>query len=640
MHSKQALLSALITDLRQSEVASCFATSIAIMTHDQNPLQTATELKQIIENGKFEKIVDGEIKTFDIPKIYIPTQTEFRPSYLDIFYPKSFSFEKFLEEEPEIKKVIAMVGLDISKKEDLMKLELMSNEALNASPKVEYGYGPSTVKLKKDVILKFINQLAMYKHGLEEGDFKKRNEYEKKIIEKDRLTRKLEKAPTNDENQLLLDQIEVIRKEMDEIHSYFDQKFGVGAKLIESFEAYDEFKQKLEMSYQSAIGENALLRIWEYSIASNGISFFKNISFKKTLEDTLTYTPFTFDPRPLISYPVNTLAWLFGMPQIMRNGTIARNASVQYMLKTILDETENSDNDFDKVQFQDEFNKNFKDILAKRLEIKYEGGHFRFYDKTRATSMSLSIPLEDPMAICETIASIAYHAGENINTGNPDIKNQVLTQLSLMIQETSDIDSTKPLFFKNLISALEESLESTKSIEQALSFDRGLIEPILEQYIGGFQKTMEKTITGTTPVHFIVGIVSELDAMIKEGRLNKIDPNTQIMFPVIKPGHGFLFRPNMTMLAELMEDTRTEAIEAWIQKRLIDEQQPFIFGDLNWVENGSHRLLVISNDEESGRLYFYNIPESTINTSKKYKVDDQMEFNTLRFLFPYNLNSG
>ncbi|HSV44942.1 MAG TPA: hypothetical protein VLJ58_04040 [Ramlibacter sp.] len=58
--ARQAALAALLSDLRQSSVGSCFGTATAVMVHDVQPQQFLAELKGLIETGAMTKTIDGE----------------------------------------------------------------------------------------------------------------------------------------------------------------------------------------------------------------------------------------------------------------------------------------------------------------------------------------------------------------------------------------------------------------------------------------------------------------------------------------------------------------------------------------------------------------------------------------------------
>ncbi len=620
MHSKQAVLSALLTDLRQGKTGSCFATSIAIMIHDQNPLQMARELKQIIENGKFEKVINGELQTFNIPKISIPKATM---EELDTNYLEDTSFNTFLK-DPGIERAIAITGLDISKRKDRLKLLTIFNEVLDDIEEP---------RRLKEVIREFLNELAMDKIGINIIDLENKAQYEKKFLKSNRLKEKLEKAQTNEEKTLLLNRIEEIHEEMNQLQNYFDQRFGAGTDLKNKFDAYNEFKQKLEMNYQDARGENTLLKMWEYSIAFKG-----NSVIMASLTNTLTYTD--PDSWTITSYIMSTMEWLFEDNTKGKN-SIIRNASIPCIVSQILNETEDPGNTFDKTLFRNEFDKNFKTILAKRLEIRFEEGRFKFYDKTRATSMELAVPLKDPQAICDAIFSIACQAAEDINAGNPDIKEKIINRLGSTLR--------KPLFFRNLVKALMVNKNfSFSNLTDAdwkkipfsnITFERiigtekgGGNTKVLEKYIE--YPFEEKSISGN-PENFITEVVTQLDVMIKKGVLAEIDSKTEIIFPLSFQGHACLFRPDMTMLAEIMKDPDPEAVKAWIQKTLIDEKQTFIVGDLNWVKNGRHQLMGIKYDDVNNRLSFFNISEpNETDISEEYPVS----YDSFIIQFPEQVN--
>ena len=55
VHARKAVLSAMLAELRQKDVGSCFATSTAIRVHDDDPGRLLDDLKQMIERGKLTR---------------------------------------------------------------------------------------------------------------------------------------------------------------------------------------------------------------------------------------------------------------------------------------------------------------------------------------------------------------------------------------------------------------------------------------------------------------------------------------------------------------------------------------------------------------------------------------------------------
>lgn len=538
LHSKQALLSALLTDLRQGNIGSCFASSIAIMVHDQNPLQMAIELKGIIENGKFEKTINREIVTFNIPQIYIPFP-EFQGPEITDLGPDAFM--KFLK-NPGIKKVAAMAGLDTSNEKNSKLLSKMFNDVLESL---------GDHKLEEDLIRLFINQLVMHKIGLDPDDFEKKAEYEAKVREEEKLLQGREES-----QQRYAGRVGQLHQEMDEINNYFDKKFGKNISLKDKFEAIDEFQQNLEMHYLAAIGENTLSRIWEYSIASKGAS-----SFLDLLINWLTVTPTStaqdkeniFDPR----------------------------INVTCILDDVLNTIKVSNSTFNKKQFKKEFNQNFKNILTQQLQIRYEGGRSIFYDKTRAKSMNLAIRLEGAEELRASILSMAYQAAETITVHNLSIKDEVMKKLGVEIVRLQFFNGIEDFYS----SAPEEGGESTA---------------ILKKYS---DTPFEAKEISNDPVDFILTIVTQLNSMIENGTLNN-DPISQIIFPMNIKKHACLFRPDMKMLAEIIEDPSSEAVKAWLAKNLIDKKSKFVVGDLNWKRLGAHVHLAIKYNQQTSRWEF------------------------------------
>ncbi|CAM2063915.1 hypothetical protein SCOR_01030 [Sulfidibacter corallicola] len=52
-HTKRAVLAALLAEVRQGAVGSCFATSVAVMVHDEQPRKMLNMLSQMVRNGCF-----------------------------------------------------------------------------------------------------------------------------------------------------------------------------------------------------------------------------------------------------------------------------------------------------------------------------------------------------------------------------------------------------------------------------------------------------------------------------------------------------------------------------------------------------------------------------------------------------------
>ena len=269
MHTKQAILSAILTDLRQGEMGSCFATSMAIMVHDQNPLQVATELKQMIESGVLKKEIDGTTQNFHIPKIFIPSEYEMKEGFV------TGGIVNFLR-NPGIKKAVAMAGLDIN--EDKAKLEKMLNEELSKQ-------GDS--KKPADILKGFMHQLAMHKAGLESIDFDNKAKFDEltwaSILsdkEFNRIQEKLQETNLSDNDRKELtakgdkisNELRNLLEEKAVLAQAMDAKFGTGSGMRNKLNTYEDFKQKLEMNFMAAEGENSILRSWEFSIAALGRS--------------------------------------------------------------------------------------------------------------------------------------------------------------------------------------------------------------------------------------------------------------------------------------------------------------------------------------------------------------------------------
>ena len=64
VHARQAAVCGLLSQLRQSDVGSCFATSVAIEAQDKNPKLFLADMKTMLTEGCIKRTVDGkEVKT-------------------------------------------------------------------------------------------------------------------------------------------------------------------------------------------------------------------------------------------------------------------------------------------------------------------------------------------------------------------------------------------------------------------------------------------------------------------------------------------------------------------------------------------------------------------------------------------------
>jgi hypothetical protein len=70
LHARQAMLSALLTPLRQGVVGSCFATAMAIRMQQRQPLEMARDLRQLIEHGELRLSFPSR------PSLNIPISTQ------------------------------------------------------------------------------------------------------------------------------------------------------------------------------------------------------------------------------------------------------------------------------------------------------------------------------------------------------------------------------------------------------------------------------------------------------------------------------------------------------------------------------------------------------------------------------------
>ena len=69
VHARKAALSAMLAELRQSDVGSCYATSTAIRVHDGDPGRMLDDMKELIETGKLTRNIqkDGKTVTIEVP---------------------------------------------------------------------------------------------------------------------------------------------------------------------------------------------------------------------------------------------------------------------------------------------------------------------------------------------------------------------------------------------------------------------------------------------------------------------------------------------------------------------------------------------------------------------------------------------
>lgn len=600
-HSKLVILSAMLSDLRQGPVGSCFVTSLAIIIHDRNPLRLARELRQIIENGKFENEIDNKIITYNIPKIYMSSEFSMKSHFHERpDWKKFFNF-------PGIRSVIEVAGYDLVK--DEKKLEDMYDKVMREK---------DSFKKSSDVIKSFIHQFAMDRAGLDYEDFKNREQYESLVIKKSRLVMLLSDVQDKREINSIQEDIDEIIQELSNINSIFDKKFGVEVSLKSRFEFCDEFRQKLEINCLVSGGDNLLLNIWQYSIAS--VSGYMYRKEKITFIDDL---------KSMIASPPNTIAWSFRRLFSSRIGSLvnrfinterwfsffnlsedATKSNVLYILKEILSESEDISNSFDKEKFYDEFEKNFNQKLYERLEIRFEDG-LKLYDKTRATLTGLALPLTSPKEFGEAIFSIAYHAAEHIDAGNLRIKDGVLQKLSYAIRGIEDDNYENSGIAKSMMllhdGMYQKKEELKMTFRKEISIIGGYAEGIIRDYVNVPYTVLRLS---NEPEAFITEMVIKLNSMHKTGKLGNIDSKKQIIFPMKKPGHAFLLRPDMKMLAEVMKYSRVGAIKNWISKTIIEKNKPFIIGDMNWGSSEGHVLLVAIKDEKTNMLDFKCLRET------------------------------
>lgn len=574
MHTKQAVLAALLTDIRQGEMGSCFATALAIILHDQNPMQVAQDLKIMMETGELTKEINGKKVRFHIPKIYIPLQYGEKLLFTLSYQQQFIGAEKFFQ-IPGIRKVIKMAGLDQTGSEDKEKLTKMLEEVLKKIP--------SDPERSGDILRGFINELAMFHAKLKQDDFDNIGKYGQQSKE--------------DQEALI---------------SAFDEKFG-SSKLKDQIEEYEDFKQKLEMNFMAAEGENNLLRSWEYAIAGHGRSEgdYSIIDFQKLLTKTEKSSWGRFLNQIWDAF----VAWVrdhIGEEIEARSETAARRIGIEYILDQILDRIEDPDGSFDKTKFIEEFNRNFSSRLQERLQSRFEAGHFQLYDKTRAKDAPKS--LDTPEDMCEAILSIADHAVEDIKV-NQSVKDQIFDQLKFAIQGADSIHPEKSEFFTNLMLAFADEkgilqVEQNKAIDFTeltnkfmKSFQRGNEKRILVQYT---DIPFNPVSLDSEPQTFIFQMIAQLRA-IEKGQLNFSNNQNEIMFPMGTLKHAFVFRPDMDMLNEAVN---APDLGAWITKEIKNSGKVFIIGDLNWEHGMEHVSLAIKWAKDEGKFKFVGVKES------------------------------
>lgn len=225
-HARRAALAAWLTYLRQN-VGSCFATAPAIVVHEEQPELFLRDIQELLSTGRLKRTFGGV--EYAVPLSYTWGAGDLRRVFL-------FQKSGYMEEQPIWKSpgLVAafehagIVGPALSLEEKFMASKRLIANALMEWPTVKEWFTATMEEVLRRVMLKHL--------GLTEADIR---EYEQRP--KGMFVSSIMFAPTASSKEL----------------------GGIGQKCAQFLSLFDEAKNAFK-----ALADNALLKSWEFTIAS------------------------------------------------------------------------------------------------------------------------------------------------------------------------------------------------------------------------------------------------------------------------------------------------------------------------------------------------------------------------------------
>lgn len=272
LHVRQAMLSALLTPLRQGRVGSCFATSVAIRMQQGQPLEMARDLRQLIEHEQLRLAQkNGDLSTVSLSTL---AGTEVLRETLALSVEAGRHHA--LADDPALHASLSAAGLPPKEIAEAIDAALQAMAARQAAPAGSEGsdaaplapvaaQAAAPAKLSVTV-QQVIEEVLLAQGQLGRADLADRQSLEQLAseiyVQSAALVEQERRASTDDARARLAESVE---QQQQKIEAYQ----ALSERVNDKFQAIEQYDKALALAVSGFQGstENRLLRAWEYTLS-------------------------------------------------------------------------------------------------------------------------------------------------------------------------------------------------------------------------------------------------------------------------------------------------------------------------------------------------------------------------------------
>lgn len=598
-HAKKAALFALLSDLRQREQGSCFATSIGILIKEAYPELFLDNIKNIIEKGYFSSNLNDTI--------FFPGETVVDKS-LEKTY--SISISKPLTVIPEhLEKVFLSIGINDKKEQKKLLKEALNliyekkNEANNEFFETKE-YEVDSEKMCSTSFKEIIKQIVRLKLGIKEKDLKMR----KDLI---CISQKINFIRQNNDNN--------VQEKTNQLTNKYNKINQTLSDSDDLFKEYDNLYAKARRAYTSQ-SKNLLLRIWENALAKPGRMLPGKNKLDKDLCNVIYYSPLSKKEKKL-----NLLGVKEKLQELIKENQL--NQAVQKKIEQA-----------------------FLKILTKRSGSIYDKGSFYLIDKKRYEQADQFEPLKSPKQWQLFIADCMRKAITNctqeaifkaINSNSQDDKVIVekLIKTEREINEYILSKKFKELIIRLILTEIDQKYifegkeipsKDTLKAQIKEARDGGFPNYILSNYFS--DNITYKTLSNDS---LKLNILKLYFKKLTSININKISNEFEFSIKLInkmrkfqaisdvditkKPysilarteRHAFRLLPSNESFKNAINSNLSA--KKWIETEVLEKNGHLVLGDTNYYDlSGSHMYYVLAKNKRNNELAIYMANENQI----------------------------
>lgn len=281
-HARQAVLSALLTPLRQGSVGSCFATAMAIRMQKRMPIELVRDFQQLIENGRLNMALPGA------EDIHIPMNTLAGTKVL--FKKIALSrAQRDLTNDTGLRAGLRAGGVPEAQITAQVTQALQAVEQRNLQQPIP-AHASALTQQPLTTAQEILEEVLLAQRQLTRQDFQDRQELDKlgqKIYTESAALVRLERNPMTPEALASLPVKEQAHKET--VEKYAEKRANLDDKLA-ALQGFDEQLADAVAGFQGAT-ENRLLRVWEYTLSSAAEKGSDNSKLKEFLPILDAFAP-------------------------------------------------------------------------------------------------------------------------------------------------------------------------------------------------------------------------------------------------------------------------------------------------------------------------------------------------------------